>query len=103
MDGQAGVALAFEASAIINLIANQLFTFGEQKHVRGWEWLRRGVKLQTVNISLLWIITLLIRELGGVNKYLAQALGIGGKFIFSYPFAKRFVYKPSPAEEPQPK
>ncbi len=91
-------ALAFEASAIINLVANQLFTFGEQKHVRGWEWLRRGIKLQTANITLAWIITQIIKELGGVNKYLAQVLGIGGKFVFSYLFASRFVYKPLSAD-----
>ena len=95
-------ALAFEASAIINLVANQLFTFGEQKHVRGWEWLRRGVKLQTANITLAWIIAQLIQELGGVNKYLAQALGIGGKFVFSYLFANRFVYKSVPTDEQRP-
>jgi putative flippase GtrA len=95
-------ALAFEASATINLVANQRFTYGEQKDVRGWEWLRRGVKLQTANITLAWIITQLIKELGGVNKYLAQVLGIGGKFIFSYLFANRFVYKPSPASGSSP-
>ncbi len=88
-------ALAFEASAVINLVGNQLFTYHEQKHVSGREWLRRGIKLQMANITLAWLITQLVREIGGVNKYLAQALGIGGKFIFSFLFANRFVYRPT--------
>jgi putative flippase GtrA len=93
-------ALAFELSAILNLIGNQRFTFGEQTHVRGWEWIRRGIKLQAANIALAWTIMQIIAELGGVNKYVAQALGIGGKFVFSYLFANRFVYRPASIETP---
>src|ERR1700710_1361930 len=50
--------LAFEASTLCNFYANQRFTYGEQQHLRGWDWPKRALRAQlsslvgvTINVS----------------------------------------------------
>src|ERR671935_2727822 len=44
-------ACAFEVSTTVNFVLNQLYTYGEQKHLRGWEWPRRALTAQMASLS----------------------------------------------------
>jgi len=93
-------ACAFEVSTTVNFVLNQLYTYGEQKHLHGWEWPRRALKAQMASLSALTIAYALALALKyGVheNPYLANATGIMCAFFYNFTIANRFVFRPAPA------
>ena len=93
-------ACAFEVSTTVNFVLNQLYTYGEQKHLRGWEWPRRALKAQMASLSALamaWAIALALKYGLHANPYLAQAAGIVCAFFYNFTIANRFVFRPAPA------
>src|SRR6266567_798266 len=44
------LACAFEMSTIINFMLNQLYTYHEQKHLQGWNWIKRALKAQATSL-----------------------------------------------------
>src|SRR5579884_371205 len=86
-------ACAFEVSTTVNFVLNQLFTYSEQKHLRGWDWPRRALKAQLTSLSALGIsyLTALALKYGlHVNPYLASTLGIVCAFFYNFSIANRF-------------
>ena len=93
-------ACAFEVSTTVNFVLNQLFTYSEQKHLRGWDWPRRALKAQVTSLSALalaFIIALALKYGLHTSPYLANALGIVGAFFYNFAIANRFVFQPAPA------
>src|SRR2546421_12415902 len=59
------LACSFEISTTVNFILNQLFTYHQQKHLNGWDWVRRALKAQMTSLSaqaLTYIIALVDRK-----------------------------------------
>ena len=88
---------AFEPSALINFYANQRFTYGEQKHLRGWDWPVRALKAQAgaltgqvVNVLVFTILIML-----GIHYLPADAVGIVAAFFANFALANRFVFTPA--------
>lgn len=52
-DGLYPLALAcsFEVSTTINFVLDQLFTYHEQQHLHGWNWVKRAFKAQMTSLS----------------------------------------------------
>jgi putative flippase GtrA len=95
-------ACAFEVSTSVNFVLNQLYTYGEQKHLRGWEWPRRALKAQMASLSALAIayaLALALKYGVHVSPYLANATGIVCAFFYNFTIANRFVFRPAPAAE----
>src|SRR5207253_2677380 len=76
-------ACAFEVSTTVNFVLNQLYTYGEQRHLRRWEWPRRALKAQMASLSALamaWAMALALAH--PTHSWLlaeaAVAGGIGG-------------------------
>src|SRR5262249_37713677 len=70
---------AFEVSTTVNFVLNQLFTYSEQKHLRGWDWVGRALKAQLTSLSALAIafaIGLALVYGLHLNAYLANDIGI---------------------------
>jgi len=98
-------ALAFEVSTTINFVLNQLFTYSDQKHLRGWDWPRRALTAQAASLSALalsWAIAQGIKYVlegqghhEGYIPYLAQAMGIVAVFVYNFSIANRFVFRPA--------
>ncbi len=97
---------SFEISTTINFILNQIYTYGEQKPIRGWDWVKRALKLQATNLSsqlVTFLAILLMKEQFDVNPYLASLIGMAGAFLYNFVVSNRFVFLPQtqvPAEEP---
>src|SRR5579863_1159471 len=92
-------ACAFEVSTTINFVLNQLFTYGEQKHLRGWEWPKRALKAQATSLSafgLQYATALLLKYGLHVNPYVANTCGIACAFFYNFTIANRFVFRPAP-------
>ena len=93
-------ACAFEGSTTVNFVLNQLYTYGEQKHLRGWQWPRRALKAQMASLSALaiaWAIALALKYGVHLSPYLANATGIVCAFFYNFAIANRFVFRPAPA------
>lgn len=93
-------ACAFEVSTTVNFVLNQLFTYSEQKHLRGWDWPRRALKAQLTSLSALalaFVIALALKYGLHASPYLANALGIVGAFFYNFAIANRFVFQAAPA------
>ena len=93
-------ACAFEVSTTVNFVLNQLYTYGEQKHLRGWAWPRRALKAQMASLSALalaWAIALALTYGVHLSPYLANATGIVCAFFYNFTIANRFVFRPAPA------
>ena len=93
-------ACAFEVSTSVNFVLNQLYTYGEQKHLRGWAWPRRALKAQMASLSALalaWAIALALTYGVHLSPYLANATGIVCAFFYNFTVANRFVFRPAPA------
>ncbi len=88
---------AFEPSALINFYANQRFTYGDQKHLRGWDWPVRALKAQASSLSgqvvNVLAFALLIRL--GMHYLPADAAGIIAAFTVNFLLANRFVFTPA--------
>ena len=97
--------MAFECSALINFYGNQRFTYHEQTHVRGIEWLWRALRAQlssisgvVVNASIFGLLLAL-----GLRYLEADAGGIVGAFACNFFIANRFVFTPAvPSSEASP-
>ncbi len=89
--------LAFVCSALINFYTNQRFTYGEQKHVRGWDWPVRAAKAQVsslagllVNVAVFsWLLRL------GMHYLPADAAGIVAAFSVNFLVSRHFVFLPA--------
>lgn len=90
---------AFEPSVLLNFYGNQRFTYAEQDHLRGWDWVTRAMKAllsslsgQVVNLSVFGVLLAL-----HVPYLAADALGICTAFFANFLIANRFVFTPKPA------
>jgi putative flippase GtrA len=98
---------AFEMSALLNFYANQRFTYREQTHVHGNEWLKRAFRAQLSSASGVLVNAAVFALLLGAGiRYLeADAGGIVAAFFANFAVASRFVFTPagaSPGTSPQP-
>jgi putative flippase GtrA len=88
---------AFELSALLNFYANQRFTYREQTHVRGSEWLKRALRAQISTTSGVLVNAAVFALLLGAGiQYLeADAGGIVAAFLANFAIANRFVFTPA--------
>ncbi|SRR5579871_2391752 len=96
------LACSFEVSTTVNFILNQLFTYSEQKHLHGWDWVRRALKAQATSASALlvtYIIALIFKYGVHVNPYVASTVGIVTAFFYNFLISKRFVFKPDASRQ----
>ncbi len=92
-------ALAFEVSTTVNFVLNQTFTYGEQKHLKGWEWPKRALRAQITSLTAFGFalsIALLLFYGLHVSRYVANPIGIVGAFLLNFKIANRFVFRPAP-------
>ena len=92
-------ACAFEVSTSVNFVLNQLYTYSDQKHLRGWDWPKRALKAQASSASALVLAFLIAQALKyglHVNPYVAQTCGIAGSFFYNFAISNRFVFRPAP-------
>lgn len=92
-------ACAFEVSTTVNFVLNQLFTYSDQKHLRGWDWPKRALKAQMTSLSALglsFIIALVLKYGLHVSPYIANALGIIVVFFYNFAISNRLVFRPAP-------
>ena len=89
--------MAFECSALINFYANQRFTYHDQTHVRGVEWLWRALRAQLSSVSGVVVNALIFGLLlaSGLHYLEADAGGIVGAFACNFFIANRFVFTPA--------
>jgi putative flippase GtrA len=94
-------AAAFECSALLNFYANQRFTYWEQTHVRGVEWLKRALRAQLSSISgVLVNIGVFGLLLATHVQYLgADVAGIVAAFSINFLLANWFVFTPATGHE----
>jgi putative flippase GtrA len=92
---------AFEVGTTINFVLNQLFTYHDQRHLRGWQWGTRALQAQVTSISAFLFafgISLALKDIFGVNVYIATPLGNIGAFLYNFMISRRFVFQPEPAQ-----
>ncbi len=92
--------MAFECSALINFYANQRFTYHDQTHVRGIEWMWRALRAQLSSISGVAINAFAFGLLlaSGLHYLEADMGGIVAAFACNFFLASRFVFTPAPEE-----
>jgi len=98
------VACSFEVSTTVNFVLNQLFTYSEQKHLRGWAWVRRALKAQMTSASALavtYAVALVCKYVIHVDPYLSNTAGIVLAFFYNFTVSKRFVFRPGTREHAQ--
>ena len=92
---------AFEVSTTVNFILNQLYTYRDQTHLRGWAWPKRALKAQVSSLSA-WLIALLIgvglRYGLHVNDYVAMDCGFLCAFGYNFAVSNRVVFTPALAK-----
>jgi putative flippase GtrA len=94
-------ACAFEVSTTINFVLNQLFTYHDQKLIRGWQWVTRALKAQVASLSAFLFafgISLASTYVFGVSVYIATPVGTICAFLYNFMLAKRFVFRPPPEQ-----
>jgi putative flippase GtrA len=91
--------LAFECSSLVNFYANQRFTYHEQTHVQGIEWLWRAFRAQLSSISGVAINAMVFGVLlmAGMHYLEADAGGIIAAFSANFFISSRFVFLPAAA------
>lgn len=90
--------LAFEASTTLNFVLNQLYTYSDQTHVRGWAWPKRALKAQISSASALAlaiVIALALKYGLGVDNFIATDVGIVVAFFYNFLVSRRLVFLPS--------
>jgi putative flippase GtrA len=88
---------SFEISTTINFVLNQIYTYGEQKPTRPWDWVKRALKAQATTLSaqlVTFLGILLLKEQLGLNPYLASLIGMAGAFLYNFGVSNRFVFLP---------
>jgi len=96
---------AFEVSTSINFVLNQLFTYSEQRHLRGWDWPKRALAAQAASatsLALAYVIAQGLKYALHVNPYVAQTGGIVCAFFYGFTIANRFVFRPAPTSTAPP-
>jgi len=103
----AASALAFEVGTMVKFVLNQLYTYSDQKGLRGWDWLKRAFRAQLASFStfaLQWAIAQGVKLLlsghghhGFSFSLLAQVAAIGIAFIYSFAVTDRFVFRTATA------
>jgi len=81
------LACSFEVSTTVNFVLNQLYTYHEQKHLHGWNWVKRALKAQMTSVSALavtYIIALVFKYGVRVNPYVASTIGIVSAFFYNF-------------------
>jgi putative flippase GtrA len=89
--------LAFEISTTVNYVLNQLYTYSDQKHLRGWDWPRRALKAQMSSASALALaigIALVLRYGRHVQDFVATDVGIIIAFFYNFLLSRRLVFRP---------
>lgn len=91
--------MAFECSALVNFYANQRFTYHEQTHVQGVEWLWRAFRAQLSSLSGVVVNALIFGLLlaAGLHYLEADTGGIIAAFSCNYFIANKFVFTPAAA------
>ncbi len=95
------LACSFEVSTTVNFVLNQLFTYHEQKHLHGWDWVKRALKAQMTSLSALavtYIIALVFKYGVHVSPYVASTIGIVSAFFYNFIISKRLVFRPATLE-----
>jgi putative flippase GtrA len=95
------LACSFEVSTTVNFILNQHFTYHDQRHIRGWAWVRRALKAQMTSLSavaLSFLVAFTLTSLLHVNPYIASPIGIIVTFFYNFFISKRFVFRQVPVE-----
>jgi putative flippase GtrA len=90
--------LAFEVSTTVNYVLNQLYTYGDQKHLHGWDWPKRALKAQMSSASALVLaigIALVLRYGLHVQEFLATDVGIVVAFFYNFLVSRRLVFRPA--------
>jgi putative flippase GtrA len=90
---------AFAIGSLVNFLLNQCYTYGEQTHLRGWDWPKRALKAQLSSGSA-WGLALLLgcglRYGLHVNDFVATDGGLAGAFGVNFVLANRLVFTPAP-------
>ncbi len=79
----------------------ELFTYHDQRHLRGWQWGTRALKAQVTSISAFLFafgISLALKGIFGVNVYIATPLGNIGALLYNFMISRRFVFQAEPAQ-----
>lgn len=90
--------LAFEVSTTVNFVLNQLYTYSDQKHLRGWDWPRRALMAQVASASALILSLALAFALKyglHLNSFAAADIGIVAAFFYNFLLSRRFVFRPA--------
>jgi putative flippase GtrA len=96
---------AFEISTTVNFVLNQLFTYSDQKHLRGMDWVRRALKAQLTSFSALaiaFVIGLALVYGLHLNGLLANDIGIICSFFYNFRISNRLVFRPAPSSTGTP-
>ncbi len=96
---------AFEVSTTINFVLNQHFTYHDQKHIRGWQWVTRALKAQMTSISAFLFafgISLVLTYAFGVDVYIATPVGTICAFLYNFLISKHFVFQSTPSQSYEP-
>jgi putative flippase GtrA len=91
---------AFEVSTTVNFVLNQLYTYSDQKHLRGMDWVRRALKAQLTSLSALtiaFVIGLALVYGLHLNAYVANDIGIICSFFYNFTISNRLVFRPAPS------
>lgn len=89
---------AFEVSTSVNFVLNQLYTYSDQRHLRGWDWPKRALAAQVSSASALllaMLIGVLLTYGAHLNQYLATDIGIVVSFFYNFLLSRRFVFRPA--------
>jgi putative flippase GtrA len=90
--------LAFEISTTVNYVLNQFYTYGDQKHLRGWDWPKRAIKAQMSSASALALaisIALVLRYGLHIHDFIATDIGIVVAFFYNFLVSRRLVFRPA--------
>jgi len=89
---------AFEVSTTVNFVLNQLYTYGDQQHLRGWDWPRRAPRAQISSSSaavFAAIVAFALKYGLHVNDFVATDTGLILAFCYNYAISRRFVFRPA--------
>jgi putative flippase GtrA len=89
---------AFEISTTVNFLLNQLYTYSDQKHLKGWDWPKRAMRAQLTSGSatiLSLLIAFALKYGLHLNNFVATDIGILLSFFFNFTISRKLVFKPA--------
>ncbi len=89
---------AFEVSTTVNFVLNQLYTYGDQQHLRGWDWPKRAARAQISSSSaavFAAIVAFALKYGLHANDFVATDTGLVLAFYYNYAISRRFVFRPA--------